>query len=162
PVEVREDGCQNRRCGGRSRRTVIPGGLGHLRPTSEIESGSCSGGGPPLNRPARARLYTWVALDAAFAPGWAGFARWIVPPMLVLEHPGRPIQALKQYLIPPPVLFLNQDLLGRWREFSQAVLIAVALHLTIVVMLSRSDRRTGGEGLARDDRAVGRTNLALS
>jgi hypothetical protein len=115
-----------------------------------------------LNRPARARLYTWVALDAAFALGWAGFARWIVPPLLVAEHPGRLIQALKQYLMPPPVLFLNQDLFGRWREFSEAVLFAVALHLTIVVMLSRSDRRAAGEGLARDDRAAGRTNLALN
>jgi Glycosyltransferase family 87 len=115
-----------------------------------------------LNRPARAQLYICVVLDASFALGWAGFARWVVPPLLVAEHPGRLIQALKQYLKPTPVLFLNQDLLGRWREFSQAVLIAVALHLTIVMMLSRSDRRAAGEGLARDDRAAGRTSLALS
>jgi hypothetical protein len=114
-----------------------------------------------VNPPDRTRLYAWITLDAALALGWVVFARWVVPPLLVAEHPGRRIGAVTHYLQAPPVPFLNQDLLGRWREFSEAVLIALILHLTIVVMLGRHDRRSAGEGPSMEDRTAGSMSPAL-
>lgn len=85
----------------------------------------------------RTRLSAVIALYAVLGLAWAGFARWVVPPRLAAAHPGPLVESLKQYLQVPPAGFLRQDMPGRWREFSGAVLIALALHLTVVVRLAR-------------------------
>jgi hypothetical protein len=110
----------------------------------------------------RIRLSAGVTIGLALALGWAALARWIVPPLLLAEHPGPLIEALKRSLHAPPVAFLVQDPLAQWREFSWAVLIALALHLTIVEILRRYDRRTGGPGSSRPSRAASRSSLALA
>jgi hypothetical protein len=102
----------------------------------------------------RTRIYAWVTLYLALGLAWAAFARWVVPPMLAAEHPGPFAEALKRFLHVPPVVFLCQDLPGRWREFSMAVGIAIALHLTIVLILGWRDRGTDVRGPSR------RMNLA--
>ena len=92
-------------------------------------------------------------LYVALGLGWAGFARWVVPPLLVAAHPGPLIEALRKALHVPPVPFLCQDLLGRWREIWEATLIAMALHLTIVSILQWCDRAAAeGERRGRPGR----------
>jgi Glycosyltransferase family 87 len=114
-----------------------------------------------MNPTDRTRLMAWVTLYSALGLGWAGFARWVVPPMLVAEPPGRLAAALKAYLHVPPVVFLCQDTLGRWREVSGAALIALALHLTIVAILRRCDPAASGRRSPREARAARRMNLTL-
>jgi hypothetical protein len=108
------------------------------------------------------RIRPSTAIALALALGWAAFARWIVPPLLLAEHPGPLIHALKQYLRVPAVLFLVQDPQGRWREFSDAVLIAMVLHLTVVGILRWYDRPTGGARSPDESRASWRSSLALA
>jgi hypothetical protein len=114
-----------------------------------------------MEQPDRTRPYASAILYAALALGWAGFARWIVPPLLVAEHPGRLVEALRRFLHVPPVVFLTQYPLGRWREFSEAVLIALALHLTIVWILRRQDGQSAGERTVGEARAARRMSLVL-
>jgi hypothetical protein len=109
----------------------------------------------------RRRLLACVAVYLALGLIWAGLARWIVPPMLVAEPPGRLAVALKAFLHVPPVAFLCQDPLGRWREVSGAALIALALHLTIVTILGWSDRVAAGGRSSREARGARRMNLTL-
>ena len=80
-----------------------------------------------------------IAVYAALAVGWAALARWVVPPLLIEEDPGRIVLALQRYIRNPPAPFVTQDILGAWGEFSGAVLIALAIHLAIVVILRGSD-----------------------
>lgn len=87
-----------------------------------------------------------VALYAALALAWAGFAGWVVAPRVTAAHPGPLVEALKRFLEVPPAGFLRQDMPGRWREFSGAVTIAMALHLIVVALLMRSRRRAAGPG----------------
>ena len=109
-----------------------------------------------MNPMARNRLFACLALYSALGLAWAAFARWVVPPMLVAEHPGPFIEALKRLLHVPPVVFLCHDLLGRWRELSGAVLIAIALHLTIVIILGWRERAsTAAESSRRMDLVLG-------
>src|SRR5271154_1686469 len=90
---------------------------------------------------ARRRLYILVSLYTTVALAWIAFARFIVPPFLTMENPGHTWAAVRHYIQNPPGLFLTPDVLGRWREFSAAVLIALALHLTILLILRRHDLR---------------------
>jgi hypothetical protein len=109
----------------------------------------------------RTRLYAWIILYTAVGLGWAGFARWVVPPLLAAENPGPAIEAVKQHLRVPPVLFFSQDLLDRWREFVDIVLIALALHFTIVVILGWYDRRSAGGEPSRPAWGARLMSLAL-
>jgi hypothetical protein len=117
---------------------------------------------PSPDQAGRTRPYAWIVIYAALALGWAGFARWIVPPLLAAEPPGRLAAAVRRYLAVPPVLFLTQDPLGRWREVSEAVLIALALHLAIVGLLRRQDRRSAAERTAGEARAARRMSHVLA
>ena len=82
--------------------------------------------------------FRWKALIATYAAlgfGWAAFARWVVPPILIEENPGRIVSALQRYIRNPPAPFVTNSILGAWSEFSWAVLIALAIHLAVVVVL---------------------------
>ena len=89
----------------------------------------------------RLRLRTLLALYTAGALAWLALARWVAPTLLVAEHSPGILASLKQYIEFPPALFITRDILGRWREYSGAVLIAIVLHMTIVLMLRRHDFR---------------------
>jgi glycosyl transferase family 87 len=103
----------------------------------------------------RRRLHALVMLYVALALGWVAFARWIVPPLLIEERPGRILAFVKRSIQNVPAPFLTRDILGCWREFSEAVLIALVLHLSIVLILRREDLR-GAEGRASADARPGR------
>lgn len=94
----------------------------------------------------RRRLLAWAGAYAGLGLGWAAVGRWAVEPMLAAAHPGPMALAIKAFLHVPPVLFLTQDPIGQWREFSGAVLIALAMHATIVgrFVLDRTGRAGGG------------------
>ncbi len=115
---------------------------------------------PTLDRTGHSWLSPWIALDAALALGWAVLAWWIVPPLLVAEAPGPLIGALQKAFSATPLPYLSQGPLGPWRDFSGAVLIALVLHLTIVVILDRFDR-SASEGSPGDRQARGRMSLML-
>jgi len=83
----------------------------------------------------RRRSIALFAIYAAVALGWVAVARWVVPPLLRAQQPGRMIAALKWSIERPPALFLSSDILDRWRDFSGAVLIALVLHMTTVAIL---------------------------
>ncbi len=89
-----------------------------------------------MARPDR-RLIRLVILYAALSLGWLAFAQWIVPPMLIQEHPGRIIALVNQSVQNVPAPFVTRDLLGCWREFASAMLIVLILHFTIVLILRR-------------------------
>ncbi len=59
-----------------------------------------------------------VTFYVVLALGWVVFARWVVRPLLISAQPGRAISGLKRYIQDPPALFLPQDILARWRNFS--------------------------------------------
>ena len=65
---------------------------------------------PSSSRPSI--LYAVVAL------GWVVFARWVVPPLLRAEHPGRTIAAVKWTIQVPPAPFLPRGIIACWRAFS--------------------------------------------
>ena len=109
----------------------------------------------------RPRLHVLLTLYAVLALAWLAFARWVVPPLLVAEHPPGILASLKHYIELPPALFLTWDILGRWREYSGAVLIAIVLHLTIVLILRRYDLRAAVSRPATVVRAERRVSLAL-
>jgi hypothetical protein len=112
--------------------------------------------------PDRPRLRVLFALYAAFALGWVALAHWVVPPLLVGDRPGRLIAAVRRYIQNAPAPFLTQDILGCWREFAGAVLIAAVLHLTIIVILRRYDFRSGAGQEWENARAGRRGSLALA
>ena len=106
----------------------------------------------PIDRTRPLRL---VALYVAVAMVWAGLARWVVPPLLVADCPGSILAAATRHIQGYATPFTGRDLLGRWFEFSVAVGIAAFLHLTILLMLLRYDRRDA-EGRSAADLRAGR------
>jgi hypothetical protein len=99
----------------------------------------------------RRRLRWLITFYAVLALAWIALARWVVPPFLVMERPGAAWSAIIGYVRSPHALFLTDDTLSRWRGFSGAVLIAMALHLTIVVFLRRYDLAMAAAELPGDD-----------
>jgi len=114
-----------------------------------------------MAQPDRPRPHALVTLYAALALGWVAFARWVVPPLLIVERPGRAIAAVKWLIQRPPALFLPQDILSFWRDFSGAVLIALVLHLTIILILRRYDLRAAEGRSSTEVRAGRRASLML-
>jgi hypothetical protein len=114
-----------------------------------------------MNPPDRTHLYAWTTLYAALTLGWTAFAQWVVPPLLLSNRPGPLIEAMKRQLEVPPMPFFGRTQLDRWQEFTVAVVIALALQLTIVVILNRYDRRSAEAGSPPDFRSERRTSLAL-
>jgi hypothetical protein len=110
----------------------------------------------------RRRLYTLVALYAALTVGWSAFAACVVPPFLVADYPGSTVAAVKRYLHQCASPYLARDTVGRWREFAGAVLIAIVLHMTIVLILRWFDLRAAEGRSASDVRADHRTSILLS
>jgi Glycosyltransferase family 87 len=106
-------------------------------------------------------LHVLLTLYAFLALAWLAFARWVVPPVLIAEHSPGILATLKRYIELPPALFLTWDILGRWREYSGAVLIAIVLHLTIILILRRYDHRASLSLPATVLRAERRVSLAL-
>jgi Glycosyltransferase family 87 len=110
----------------------------------------------------RRRLHSLVALYAAVTVGWSAFTVWVAPPLLLADHPGSTVADVKRYLHDINSPFIARDTVGRWREFAGAVLIAIALHMTIVLMLQRFDRRAAEERSTNDVRADHHISLLLS
>ena len=113
----------------------------------------------------RYRLHVLLTLYAFLALAWLAFARWVVPPLLVAEHSPGILAYLKRYIELPPALFLSWEILGRWREYSGAVLLAIFLHLTIFLILRRQDLRAGDcrpETVLRAERRVSLALLSIS
>ena len=102
-----------------------------------------------------------LALYAGLALGWVAFARWFMPPFLLAKRPPGILTFLKQYIELPPALFITSDILGRWRKYSGAVLIAVFLHLTIFLILRKYDLRATACLPATVHRAERRVSIAL-
>ena len=109
----------------------------------------------------RRRLYILVSLYATLTLAWIAFAQFIVPPFLTMENPGHTWEAVRHFIQNPPGLFLTPDVLGRWREFSAAVLIALVLHLTILLILRHHDLRASEACSSTDARARHRVNFLL-
>jgi hypothetical protein len=103
----------------------------------------------------RHRPYALVALYAALALGWVAFARWVIPPLLIGDRSGWAVAAVRWFIKRPPALFLARDSLSSWRDFSGAVLIALILHLTIILILRRYDVRAD-EGQSSTELTGGR------
>jgi hypothetical protein len=114
-----------------------------------------------MTQPNRPRPFAPVAFYAALALGWVVFARWVAPPLLTMEHSGLTFAALKWAIRRPPALFLSDELLDRWRDFSGAVLIAIVLHMTIVLIVRGSDRRAADGRPSTEVRTGRRTSLML-
>ena len=116
-----------------------------------------------MDQTRRIRLPAGITLGLALALAWAALARWIVPPLLIAEHPEPMVAALKRSLASParPIPRPGPD----WpvARFSTAVLIAIVMQLTIVEVLRRYDRRTGGPGSSPEARAAAsRSSFALA
>jgi Glycosyltransferase family 87 len=107
------------------------------------------------------RLIAPVTLYAALALGWIAVSRWIIPPLLLAEHPGRFIAFVKRSVQNVPAPFLTSDLLGCWREFSGAVLIVLILQLSIIVILFRDDSRSTAGRSSADLRTDRRGRIVL-
>ncbi len=110
----------------------------------------------------RTRLQIRLALYVTLTVAWAGLARWVVPPLLVAEHPGDLHAAVKRYIQGFVTPFTGTDLLGRWVELSVAVGIAGFLHLMILLILQRYDLRAAEGRSANDLRAARCVSLSLS
>lgn len=89
----------------------------------------------------RRRWHLVVTLYSALALSWVGFAHWVVLPALIAEPSGGILAFVKDYIRDKPGPFLTGSIIGRWREYSVAVLIAMALHLTILWILHRYDHQ---------------------
>ncbi len=109
----------------------------------------------------RFRLKAPIATYAALGFAWAAFARWVVPPLLIEEDPGRFVSGLQRFIRNPPAPFITQGILGAWSEFSGAVLIALAIHLAIVVVLRGLDFGLNDASGSRELRAGRPTRLLL-
>lgn len=115
-----------------------------------------------LARHDRPRVYFLLIGYIALALAWLVFAGWFVPPLLIDEHPTRIVSAVTRYIRSFPSPFLARDIVGRWRQVTGMVLIAIFLHLTIVLLLRRFDRRASA-GQTEAERAAGRrTSLWLA
>ena len=109
----------------------------------------------------RRQLYSLVALYGSLALGWAVFAGSVVRPLLTSEEPGRIVSAVKHYVESFASPFIPRDIVGRWREFSGAVLLALVLHLTIVLFLRRYSLRSTLGRCSNDVPTDRQTNLLL-
>jgi len=109
----------------------------------------------------RHRLHAQITLYAFLALAWIAVARWVVPPLLVAEHSPGFLAYLKHHIETPPALFLTRDIVGRWREYAGAVLLAILLHLTIHLILRRYDLLATVARPATVARAERRVSLAL-
>jgi hypothetical protein len=86
------------------------------------------------------RARSIVVLYAALGAGWVGVSRGLVPPIIAGAFEGRSLSVLNRFFrgrTPHPV----EHYLAIWNVFSEAVLIAGALHLAIVLVVGRLVRR---------------------
>jgi Glycosyltransferase family 87 len=110
----------------------------------------------------RFRVYALASIYVAIAAAWMAFAVWVVPPLLAAKDPGKTVSAVNWYIWSFASAFLPHDIVGRWRQFTLAVLIAIVLHLTIVVILRRLDGRSESGRAPAELRAERYANLWLS
>ncbi|HZW29562.1 MAG TPA: glycosyltransferase family 87 protein [Isosphaeraceae bacterium] len=120
----------------------------------------------------RTRLHALLAVCVVLTVAWVGLARWVVPPLLVAQRPGPAVAALQRYLQGYITPYTGSDLPGRWAELSVAVGIAALLHLTILGILRREDRRAedgrtkadgrGGRGVRRAQSLLALVFLAVT
>jgi hypothetical protein len=110
----------------------------------------------------RRRQHLVVKLYAALALGWAAFAHWVVAPALIAKPAGGILAFVQHHIQNQPGPFLTRDIIGRWGEYSRAVLIAMALHLTILWVLRRYDLRAAARRPAREVRSRRFLSLVLS
>jgi hypothetical protein len=103
-----------------------------------------------------------VMLYAALAAAWAGFAHWVVPPVLIAEPSDGVLAFVHQYIQDKPGPFLTRSIIGRWREYAGAVLIAMALHLTVLWVLRRYDQQAAARRPAQEVRSRRFLSLVLS
>jgi hypothetical protein len=107
------------------------------------------------------RRVTLSALYAILIAGWLGLAQWIAPPLIVAAHQGRSITILNRLVQGTGSAASAEPTLRAWREISWAAAMAGLLHLSIVLLIARLDRRQskqaqcGSQGIGRG------TNLAI-
>jgi hypothetical protein len=111
------------------------------------------------NRPERHPLF---AVCLVLTVAWVGLARWVAPPLLAAQRPGRALAAVQRYLQGYTTPFTHTDLPGLWAEFSVAVAIAALLHLTILGILRRYDLRAAAGRSAADGRGGRGVSRALA
>jgi hypothetical protein len=111
------------------------------------------------NRPS---VYALASIYVAIAAAWLAFAVWVVPPLLAAKDPGKTVSAVNWYIRSFASTLLSHDIVGRWRQFTLAVLIAIFLHMTIFVILRRLDGRSATGRAPADLRAERYSNLWLA
>jgi hypothetical protein len=114
------------------------------------------------NRPERHQLF---AVYLVLTVAWVGVGRWVVPPLLAAERPGRALAAVQRHLQGYATPFTHRDLLGLSAEFTVAVGIAAILHLTILWILRRYDLRVAevrSAAAVRGERGVSRALAILA
>jgi hypothetical protein len=131
-------------------------------PSSKVESPETTRHNFVMGEQDRPRVRVLVTLYAFLALAWLAFARLVVPRLLVRQYPPGILADLKRHIELPPALFITRDILGRWREYSGAVLIAIFLHLTINLILRRYDLRARRSRPATVFRAEHRISRVLS
>ena len=102
-----------------------------------------------------------ISVYGALALGVARVAHWVVPPLLLSEHPGPVLAAVKRFIAGVPAPFLAPGLIVHWREYAVAVLIGMVLHLSIVLVVRRNDANAGEPGDPSDARAKQCLNIVL-
>jgi hypothetical protein len=95
-------------------------------------------------------VYVTISIYAILALVWLAFARWVVPPLILAENPGRAVAAIKHLMNGVPAPFLARGTINRWWEFATAVLIVMVMHLTILLLIRRYDHKTAGAGNTTD------------
>jgi hypothetical protein len=99
----------------------------------------------------RRRTLALVASYAALGAGWSGFARWVVPPIIRAAYEGRSLPILNRFFqtraAPHPIEHYHY----LWRAFSEAVLTAGLLHLSVVLLVWQGERRLD-EGRSPEER----------
>jgi hypothetical protein len=92
------------------------------------------------------------ALYALPAAAWVVFARWIVRPLIKSAYAGQSFTVLNRVFQgrPHPVTHY----LGLWRMFWEAVLLAWAFHLGVVLTIRAANRRLVSEASPERERTV--------
>jgi hypothetical protein len=115
-----------------------------------------------MHRYDRGRVCSLVVFYTTLALAWLAFSRWLATPYMAMESPGQPWSTLQRLVRPLPSVVLTRDIPGAWRELSTAVLIAMLLHFTIVLILRGYDQDSGRIRTPSDARAQRRSSLWLA
>src|SRR5262245_50531517 len=113
----------------------------------------------------RRRSLFVIAIYATLSAGWAGFAHWVVPPIIAAVYQGRSLGILNRIFEGrrPAGWHPVEYYFDRWSSFAGAILVAGVLHLAIVLIIVRVGRHKNhnrGSSLSTE-RAESRANVVL-